>query len=310
MDRLETRELAYFVAVAEEHHFGRAAARLGIAQPPLSRAIKLLERRLGVELLQRTTRGVLLTPAGEVLLQDGRRVLEAVTAAAERTRRAAEERPRLILVLKPGIDGGLLSQVLGAYAQTPEAVPVDLRTCGYGEQADLLRAGEGDLALLHAHLQDLTGLDTEELLRDPVVVLVSRDHRLSTRTEIRLAELRQDPTPLWTADASPDRPGEVLQLVALGRAMKLAPGSVRSQLRRDLAAIPVPDAPRVPVLLAWPEHHRSRALAGFVRTALTIAAETTAGPAPRPPRHVDDQAVRWSGLTEPPSATRRAATPS
>ncbi|MCZ4509315.1 LysR family transcriptional regulator, partial [Streptomyces sp. ActVer] len=80
MDTLETRELRYFVAVAEELHFGRAAERLGMAQPPLSRAIQQLERRLGVCLLERNRRGVSLTDAGEVLLHEGRAALDATTA--------------------------------------------------------------------------------------------------------------------------------------------------------------------------------------------------------------------------------------
>ncbi|MZE75993.1 LysR family transcriptional regulator, partial [Streptomyces sp. SID5475] len=86
MDTLETRELRYFLAVAEELHFGRAAERLGMAQPPLSRAIQQMERRLGVSLLERNRRGVALTGAGEVLLYEGRAALDAATAAARRTR--------------------------------------------------------------------------------------------------------------------------------------------------------------------------------------------------------------------------------
>src|SRR5205814_2281623 len=78
---METRELAYFVAVAEELHFGRAAQRLGMAQPPLSRAIQQLERRMGVPLLERTSRGVILTPAGEVFLVESHKALDAVEAA-------------------------------------------------------------------------------------------------------------------------------------------------------------------------------------------------------------------------------------
>ena len=85
---METRELRYFIAVAEELHFGRAAERLGIAQPPLSRATQQLERRLGVALLEHNRRGVSLTGAGEILLQEGRAALDATAAAVRRTRRA------------------------------------------------------------------------------------------------------------------------------------------------------------------------------------------------------------------------------
>ena len=94
MDRLETRELAYFLAVADELHFGRAAARLGIAQPALSKAVRQLERRLGVTLLERTSRAVALTEAGQVLRREARVALEAVSAAALRTQRAGPREPR------------------------------------------------------------------------------------------------------------------------------------------------------------------------------------------------------------------------
>ena len=82
MDRLETRELAYFLAVADELHFGRAAAKLGIAQPALSKTVRQLERRLGVTLFERTSRAVALTEAGRVLSREARLALEAVSAAA------------------------------------------------------------------------------------------------------------------------------------------------------------------------------------------------------------------------------------
>ena len=86
---MELRHLRYFVAVAEELHFGRAAERLGIAQPPLSRAIGQLERRIGARLLTRSSRAVTLTEPGSVLLREARVALDAVAAAERRTRRAA-----------------------------------------------------------------------------------------------------------------------------------------------------------------------------------------------------------------------------
>src|SRR5260370_10694394 len=103
MNQLEARQLRYFVAVAEELHFGRAAERLAMAQPPLSRAIRELERQLGVPLLKRTTRQVTLTPAGEVLLRDARTALDAINAAGRRAHHAGQATPRLRLAL----DGAL-----------------------------------------------------------------------------------------------------------------------------------------------------------------------------------------------------------
>src|SRR5438309_358835 len=101
MDVLEVRALRYFVTVAEELNFGRAAERLGIAQPPLSRAIQRLEAELGVALLERTTRRVALTPAGAVLLQQGRAALEAVAAAGRRAQRAGMPGAKLQVAVKP-----------------------------------------------------------------------------------------------------------------------------------------------------------------------------------------------------------------
>src|SRR3954454_9281183 len=118
-DGVETRELRYFVAVAEELHFGRAAERLGIAQPPLSRAIRALERRLGAPLFDRTTRAVALTDAGAVLLAEGRAALDAVDAVERRARRAAGARPVLALVAKAGASQELLAKLLDAYAAEP-----------------------------------------------------------------------------------------------------------------------------------------------------------------------------------------------
>ncbi|MER7008048.1 LysR family transcriptional regulator [Dactylosporangium sp. NPDC000555] len=283
---METRELAYFVAVAEELHFGRAAQRLGIAQPPLSRAIRQLERRLGVTLLERTSRSVELTAAGEVLLREGRAALDAVAAASRRARRAGQAEPRLVLVTKSGAAGDLLPGMLAAYATDPDAVAVDVQLCGIGEQERLLRDGRADVALLHLPFDDPTGLDAEELLVEGQVAVLPVGHRLAGLRSLRMADLTGEPFPRWPApdagrkdsDSGAEAGTEVrdsaqlMQLIALGRVVAVLPESCRTHLRRDLVAVPVVDAPLVTTVIAWPPQTRSRAIAALVRAATTSTA--------------------------------------
>lgn len=282
---METRELRYFVAVAEELHFGRAAHRLGIAQPPLSRAIGQLERRLGVTLLERTSRSVTLTEAGSVLLAEGRAALDAVAAADRRTRRAAlapTGQPGLVLVTKAGASSELLAKLLDAYAAEPGAVTVDVILCGIGEQEGLLRDGRADVALLHRPFDSTNGFDTEDLRTEGQVVLLPAGHPLTGRTDLRLADvsaLPGLPMPRWPGPGGTyqDGPGpevrdhaQLLQLIALGRTSAVLPDSVRSHLGYDLVAVPVMDAPTVTTVIAWPPHSRSRPLAALVRTATRL----------------------------------------
>jgi DNA-binding transcriptional LysR family regulator len=282
---METRELRYFVAVAEELHFGRAAQRLGIAQPPLSRAIRQLERRLGAELLDRSGRTVTLTEAGSVLLREGRAALDAVDAADRRTRRAAlaaTGHPDLVLVTKAGASSELLSKLLDAYAAEPGAVTVDVLLCGIGEQERLLRDGRADVALLHRPFDSTAGFDIEELSTEGQVALLPAGHPLSSRSHLLLADvaaLPDLPAPRWPGPDGtyPDGPGpqvrenaQLYQLIALGRTSAVLPESCRVHLRSDLVAVPVLDAPTVTTVIAWPPHSRSLALAGLVRAATRL----------------------------------------
>jgi DNA-binding transcriptional LysR family regulator len=281
---VEIRELQYFVAVAEELHFGHAAERLGISQPPLSRAIQQLERRLGVALLERSSQRVSLTEAGSVLLREGRAAIDAVAAAERRTRRAGagDGNPKLVLVTKAGATVELLAKLLDAYAAEPEAVRVEVLLCGPGEQERLLRDGRADVALLHRPFDSTLGLDVEELGTEGQVAVLPAGHPLSTRPQLRLAEvsaLPDVPMPRWPrSDGSyPDGPGpqvsnnqQLLQLIGLGQTMAVLPESVRVQLRGGHAVVPLTDAPLVTTVIAWPPQSTSRALAALVRTATRL----------------------------------------
>ncbi|MCZ4125037.1 LysR family transcriptional regulator [Streptomyces sp. H39-S7] len=284
MDTLETRELRYFVAVAEELHFGRAAERLGMAQPPLSRAIQQLERRIGVCLLERNRRGVCLTGAGEVLLHEGRAALDATAAATRRTRRAggAETsggpRNRLVLAVKAAASHELLQKLLAAYAAEPDAAEIEVVPCGMCEQPELLRDGRADVALMHVPFNSLAGFDSEELFTEGQVAILPAAHPLASRKALTMADISDVPDlprARWANHGTyPPGPGpeihdqtQLAQLIALGRTMAVFPESARAWLWTEHAAVPLTDAPPVVTHIAWPPHSRSLALAGLIRTA-------------------------------------------
>ena len=287
VDTLETRELRYFMAVAEELHFGRAAERLGMAQPPLSRAIQQLERRLGVSLLERNRRGVSLTGAGEVLLHEGRAALDATTAAARRTRRAGGAdspggpRNRLVLAVKAAASHELLQKLLDAYAAEPDAAEIEVLPCGICEQEELLRDGRADVALMHAPWNSLAGFDSEELLTEGQIAILPARHPLAARKTLSLADISDVPDlPLarWPRHGTyPPGPGpeihdqtQLAQLIALGRTVSVIPDSARAWLWAEHTAVPLTDAPPVVTHIAWPAHSRSLALAGLIRTAAQL----------------------------------------
>ncbi|MEV0393324.1 LysR family transcriptional regulator [Polymorphospora rubra] len=279
---METRELRYFVTVAEELHFSRAAERLGIAQPPLSRAIAQLERRLGVTLLDRNRRGVTLTDAGRVLLDEARIVLDATTAAAHRTRRAAAATHRLTLATKAGANHELLRKLLDAHAAEPDSAEIDVLLCGMGEQARMLRDGRADVALMQRPFDALAGFDTEDLLTEQQVAILPAGHPLAARTSLTMADISDVadlPVARWPGQDGTYEPGpgpeihdqsQLAQLIALGHTMAVLCASSRSWLWNAHAAVALTDAPHVTTVLAWPPLSRSRAVAGLLRTATRL----------------------------------------
>ncbi|WP_147916731.1 LysR family transcriptional regulator [Ruania zhangjianzhongii] len=291
MANLETRELRYFVTVAEELHFRRAADRLGIAQPPLSRAISQLERRLGVQLLERDRRRVTLTDAGTVLLSEARTALDAISTAAQRTQRAGASRQPLVLATKAGASHELLQRLLDAVTDEPALGQVEVQLCEVGEQAGLLRSGTADVAIMHKPVDDLVGFDTEDLYTEGQVVIVPAAHPFVHRSEVVLADVQEDhavPMARWPRldGTYPDGPGpevrtqsQIAQLVALAKALLVIPASSRAWQWPEHVAVPVTDAPRITTVLAWPAGSRSSAISALVRVASGLS-----DPAPRTDR--------------------------
>ena len=272
---MESRPLHYFVAVAEELNFARAAERLGISPPPLSRAIRRLETELGVTLFERTTHSVALTPAGAVLLTEARIALDALQAAGRRAQRAAATEPKLVLAVKADGDAGLLEPMLARFASEPEAVPVAIRLCGWHEQPRLLRLGEADVALVHEPF-DRTGLDTETLVTEPRVAALSATHPLAARDRLVLADLGLRPGDLHQYLHELRSEGrdlaQLLALAGLGKVVPLLPASVAARYPRPgVVYRPVPDAPLAVLTIAWPQQSRSTATAALVRTAASVA---------------------------------------
>jgi DNA-binding transcriptional LysR family regulator len=280
---VESRSLRYFAAVAEELNFARAAQRLEIAPPSLSRAIRKLEAELGVTLFERTTHRVALTPAGTVLLTESRIALDALQAAGRRAQRAADPEPKLVLAVKADNAGELLQPILARYAADPAAEPVAIRLCGWGEHTRLLREGHADAALLYEPF-DRTGLDAEAVTTEPRVVALAAAHPLAGRDGVGVGVGE-----LALPGVEPDRPGDVeryldgiagrhrvrdlpelLMLVELGELVTLLPESVAARYPRPgVVYRPVPDAPPATLVIAWPQQSRSRATAALVRAATT-----------------------------------------
>jgi DNA-binding transcriptional LysR family regulator len=282
---LETRELAYFQAVADELHFGRAATRLGISQPALSKSIRRLERRLGVALLERTSRAVTLTGAGRVLAREAPVALDAVAAAATRTQRAGTPEPRLMLAMKPGGDAGLLPAILAAYEREPGMLPVEVVFAA--DSARLLREGQADAALLYAPPDELRGLDTETLLTEAAVAVLATTHPLAQRPSLQLADLADENLHRKPAEpAAMPSLSELMHLIALGRKVAILPRVLTTPLRDDLTTVPVTDVPPVTLLLAWPAHSTSPSLAALARAAAAVRADRGAltPAAAHPPR--------------------------
>ncbi|WP_017934444.1 LysR substrate-binding domain-containing protein [Nocardioides sp. Iso805N] len=211
---MDLRHLRYFVAVAEERHFGRAAERLHMAQPPLSQSIRQLESELGVTLLQRTTRRVDLTEAGRAYLERARGILGDVEGAADLARRVAAGSVGHLTI---GCVGTATYSVLPTLSRrlSDELPGVDFAFRGemlVPDQLTALHDGAIDVALLRPPVADLS-LAVEPLRNDRLMVAVPADHGLAARAEIRARDLARVDLIVHSADRRSVMYGVVLRLL-------------------------------------------------------------------------------------------------
>jgi DNA-binding transcriptional LysR family regulator len=261
---MELRTLRYFVAVAEELHFGRAAARLHMSQPPLSRAIKQLETDVGAVLLLRSAAGVTLTPAGTALLAEARALLDQADQARVRVATAAGVPSLTVGILGDGADPAA-NRLADAYRRQHPDVEVRVRDADLTDPTCGLRAGLVDVALTRGPF-DETGLAVHELRADPVGAVLRADDPLAGRDHLDLADLAgrrwfrfPDGTdPVWQAywHGGEPREGpvvravqECLQAVLWNGTVGLMPLGHRPP--GELVVVPLTDMAPSPVIVVW-----------------------------------------------------------
>ncbi|MET7683975.1 LysR substrate-binding domain-containing protein [Streptomyces sp. NPDC005423] len=279
---MELRTLGYFVAVAEELHFGRAATRLHMSQPPLSRAIKRLETEIGALLFARCPAGVTLTPAGSVLLDEARALLGHADSVRVRVTAAADGAAVTVGILGDGTDPGA-TRLAAAYRRTHPGIDIRVRDTDLTDPTCGLRAGLVDVALTRAPF-DETALTVRELRSDPVGAVLRADDPLAGRDRLLLAELgdrrwfRFPPgtDPLWQSywNGGEPREGpvvrvvqECLQAVLWNGTVGLAP--LGHELPAELAMVPLTDMAPSRVVAVWNEGDTNPLIRSFVEIATT-----------------------------------------
>ena len=209
---MELRHLRYFVAVAEELHFGHAASRLNTSQPSLSQQIRDLERELKVDLFLRTKRRVALTPAGLRFLDEARGILSSAERAAGLAREAARgESFKLAIGISPETDWLFLGKALRLFADQAPSVDVVFQNLTPEAQVHALRAGHIDVGFVGLPLE-AEGMVTETTGRARLVVALPEKHPLARRKDLRLEELSKEAYVLWPRHLSPGSYDELLSV--------------------------------------------------------------------------------------------------
>jgi DNA-binding transcriptional LysR family regulator len=293
MELPELWQLRYFLAVAEQLHFGRAAAALHISQPPLSRAIRALEQRLGVVLFARSRRRVELTPEGTRLLGEARRLLGQLERTVQEVRGMARgEEGRLRIGFVSLADYGVLPGLLKAFKSARPGIALALREMLSPEQAAALAAGELDFGLLLPPVSDAEPLEHLVVQRERFVVALPSSHRLAAgKGKLAVSALAGEPFVMVPRDIAPGlydivtglaagagisfnvaqeaiQMQTVVSLVSSGLGVAIVPGCIANLGRRGVVYREINDRhPRLDLWLAWPRGGLGTAARDFLALA-------------------------------------------
>ncbi len=292
---MDMRRLRYFVVVAEEQNFSRAAERLHMAQPPLSDQIKRLEQALGVVLFDRSSRGARLTQAGELLLTEARRLLVQADQTAEMVRRVGEgEVGRLTLGFVPSASNSVLPPVLSKFRERYPDVQLYLQEMNPDWLVAGLHEGRIDVSFFYLPFQD-RALAHEPVSREPLVVALPETHDLASEDEVDLSDLADQPFVLPARYRMPGLYGQVVStcrdagfepeavqkevwlmqtivaLVAGGMGVALVPASLRNLTRAGVVYRPVRGlSPTVEMGVVWRRDERNPVVRSFLEVVNEI----------------------------------------
>ena len=287
---IDIKPLRYFVMLAETRHFGRAAARLNLSQPPLSRQLAALEASLGVTLIERSPRSVTLTAAGERFYADAKAILASVEQAVSNAQAAASgEAGKLAIGFTMCAAYNVVPGYARAFGAAYPEVALSLREVVSNDLAAQVVAGHIDAAIMFPHVPG-KGLATRTILREPLCVALSRGHPRARARRLKIAQLAGEPFVLASEEVAPTlratilehcRSGgfepdirfevqlqqTVLSLVDEGVGVALVPASMRKAQLAGVVFKPLVDAPLIEQVLAWSPGNRNPCLRRFLELA-------------------------------------------
>ncbi|WP_445244103.1 LysR family transcriptional regulator [Microcoleus sp. OTE_8_concoct_300] len=200
---MELRHLRYFIAVAEELNFTRAAEKLHIAQPPLSQQIQHLEAELGFQLFRRTKRTVHLTAAGQVFFEEAGKILQQVDRAIQLGRQTSRgELGQLTIGFVSSSAHNVVPAILQAFRTRCPAVKLELQELTTNEQLQRLRFGQIDIGFVRPPVEE-DGINSEIIFREPLIVALPETHPLASRAHLGLRELSTEPFILFPRSLAP-----------------------------------------------------------------------------------------------------------